>query len=45
MCFHDKQIFVITPYTSILFHLKEVLQCYLRLCLLQERDEVPAVML
>ena len=44
-CFHDKRIFVTTPYTSILFHLKEVLQCYLRLCLLQDRDEVPAVTL
>ena len=44
-CFHDKQIFVTTPYTSILFHLKEVLQCYLRLCLLQDRDEVPVVTL
>ena len=44
-CFHNKQIFVTTPYTSILFHLKEVLQCYPRLCLLQDRDEVPAVTL
>ena len=45
MCFHDKRIFVTTPYTSILFHLKEVLQYYLQLCLPQDRDEVPAVTL